>query len=337
MDKVRLDIYKHVALKLIKAPPLLPLFNALKFKISEFSKKSIVNHYPISIVLYTNKLCNFSCSFCYNQEVLNRPDSIKYNLTLEQLNKILETPYGRRALRVAFLGGEPFLNPHIIELINSPLLSKKITNVVTNASKLSGKLLEDLISSQIDVIGLSLYDNNISDVQRVVERLNKSTKKYWVQTVVDATKLENLSERLEICHKMGVKNLILSNYNPYFDESYEKVSTSSNKELKFHEKYLKDKYNSVMSIQWINPIPQDKKRKKSCKLPFSYIHLDNQGDMAPCCFRYPDGKKYGNIFSEERWNSEGTVKLRENMLNQEIAPVGECNNCENLYRDLYGI
>lgn len=59
--------------------------------------------------------------------------------------------------------------------------------------------------------------------------------------------------------------------------------------------------------------------------------------MAPCCFRYPDGKKYGNIFNEENWNSEGTIELRENMLNQELAPVGECNNCENLYRDLYGI
>lgn len=338
LDNVRKDIYFNLALKLIKRPPGLNVYsNYFKYKIALWQKKTVVLHFPVSLVFYTNKICNFKCSFCYNQDVLNKKKALESDLTLEQFKKIMENPFGKAALRIAFLGGEPFLNSNIFEFINYGHKKRKITNVVTNASQLKGSLLEDLVKSPIDVVGISLYDNNADDVARVVKRLNEARKLYWVQTVASAQNLNAIKQNIDFGLDIKCRNLIISNYNPYFDKKYENILTKDNRDYFQLEKSLRLSTENKMNIQWLNAIESGPRLKKSCKMPFSYAHVDNQGNIGSCCFRYPDANKFGNIYSDENWNTPETVKIRKNLITTDSEPIDECKDCENLVRDLYGV
>ena len=108
------------------------------------------------------------------------------DLTPEELNKILETDAAKAALRIGFLGGEPFLNKNIFEYIEILHKKRKVTSVVTNSALLKGEMLEKLKVSSLDVLGLSLYDNNREDIKRVAAAI-KGKKRFWMQSVIDST------------------------------------------------------------------------------------------------------------------------------------------------------
>lgn len=319
-----------------RPPTWLVIENYIKYRLSMKKKDIDLKYSPLSIAVYTNKACNFKCSFCYNQDVLNQKTAKNDEMTEEQFKNILNSFHGQRALRIAFLGGEPFLNKNIFKLFEIANQRRKVSNVVTNATQLKGDFLEKVVKSKATIIGISLYDNNREDVSRVVGRFNNSTKSYWVQTVGDAQHLTQLGEKIEYCQSIGVKNLILSNYNPYFDKKYQSVIYDDNQEWKALEKDYKKKYSKKMNIQWINPFPRTLKNK-NCRMPFSYVHVDNRGQIGACCFRYPNEELSGNLLKPNSWNSEFNMKLRNNLLQNNEVPLSECEKCENLHRDLYGV
>lgn len=335
-----MNIYSKLLLDVIKRPPAYSAIkNLFNYQISMMQKKTTLEHHPVSLVFYTNKKCNFDCSFCYNKDVLNKPDAKDHDLTPDQIEKIYKTPFGQAALRAAFLGGEPFLNKDIFELFEISYQYRKIANVVTNASKLDDAKLEKLGQSPVNVVGISLYDNNLQDVLKAVDGLNFYKKEYWVQTIVDPNQLQKLEDKFQALAKHKTRNLILSNYNPNFTHQYDSVlKTDHAQYFSFQKKLKKLAKQSNMSVQWANPYPASIENKiKKCRMPFSYAHIDNKGGLAPCCFRYPRQEIYGNIFELKSWNTPDTIKIRNNLLNQAEQPLGECNGCENLYRDLYGI
>ncbi len=337
MDSVRLNLYSSIFLKTLKKiPSRKVLHNCLSYQLSKISKNDHLAYFPMSIVLYVNKTCNLDCPFCYNKELLNKGSKSETDMTKEQMLKIMNSSFGEKALRVALMGGEPFLNPLIFDFIEECSRRKKITNVVTNATTIKGNQLDKLKCSPVDVVGISLYENNHEDVARVVCELNKSNKTYWVQTIADAKKLKQLEDDIIFCSKINCKSLILSNYNPYFDKCYDSVIYDDNQNyLDLKKNMLSKKIN--MNLQWVSLIPRESNNaNKKCKMPFSYVHIDNQGALGPCCFRYPESEKFGSIYSKENWNNRKIKELREN-LNSNCKPIDECSLCENLYQDLYGI
>ncbi|MEK6577975.1 MAG: hypothetical protein AABZ55_02000, partial [Bdellovibrionota bacterium] len=95
--------------------------------------------------------------------------------------------------------------------------------------------------------------------------------------------------------------------------------------------------NRKLNIGWLVPISKNP-IKRDCAMPFSYVHLDNLGNLGACCMRPPDGDLYGNIFTEEdAWNRPYYIHLRRTMMNSQLKPQDICKNCDNLCQDLYQI
>src|SRR5690606_18642333 len=144
--------------------------------------------------------------------------------------------------------------------------------------------------------------------------------------------LNDVYKKLEYANKCKIKNLILSNYNPYFDGADPATLNVNNQEFLKIKVQLSKKYSSNINIIWPTPVRDIAKIKteiKKCTLPFNYIHLDSSGDTAPCCYRYPK-PEYGNILRDKTaWNSEFNQNLRQNLLSSK-EPIGECKSCENL-------
>jgi len=335
---LRTSIYKHCIKEVLLRPPHpRVVINYIKYHLNYLLKRTTLNHSPTSLVVYTTKYCNFTCDFCYTYDTLNNPEAKKFNLTNEQLTNLLNTTAGKRALRVGLLGGEPFMNKDIFQLIDTLKKHRKITTIVTNSSLLKGKLLEKLTQSKLDVLGMSLYDNNEDDVARVVKAMNQSKKMYWVQTIIMADDLDKMERTLEYAERIGCRNILMANYQPIYTGKTELTIFDDNKEYYEKVKALKEKYkNRDISISWVPVIPR-KIKKKICKMPFSYVLVDSLGQLGACCFRPPGPEKFGNIFNDQDWNGNYYKKLRSNMFDNTQAPLDTCNNCENLACDLYKI
>lgn len=296
-------------------------------------KKTNILSSPISAVLYINKTCNYTCSFCYNQDVLNQKPLEEGIFTVTNLEHFLNSHHGQNILRVALMGGEPFINKNIFNLIHKCKEHHKITNIVSNGSLIKNEMVPEIKKSRLDAIGLSLYDNNLDHIERLTQKFNEYNINYWVQTVVDGTKIHEIEEKLFFAKRANIKNFILSNYNPSFDNMFDKALVETNALYLETYKKLQSQYSGHMNIIWPTILPSKKGiQKKRCTLPFNYIHLDNQGTIAPCCYRYPK-PEYGNLY-RNGWNGKFAHKLRANMYTQD-EPIGECKNCENLYRNLY--
>jgi radical SAM protein with 4Fe4S-binding SPASM domain len=317
-------------------PPLLVWRNLLKYKISTFFKTKTVTHSPLSIVAYVTKRCNFSCNFCFTYSDLNKNDWKKDEMSIEQFSEIINSDFGKKSLRIGFLGGEPFLNPNLFTFLNLATKHGKITTIVTNASLVNEEHRKQLINNHPTMLGLSLYENNIEQVANLSEWLHTNKISFWVQTVIDSNSIEKMKTHLEFAKKHKIKNLIFSNYHPTFSKEYNLVIYNDNKDFQLESKKIQSSAKAY-GIDLVLPQPlQRAPVKRNCQMPFSYIHVDASGRIGPCCFRAPN-EKYGNIFKTDSWNNLNTQEIRAPFIDSTLPPKSECNYCENFSRDLYGV
>lgn len=331
------SLYLKLILQTFKNfPQLRVIYNFFKFQLNKFLKSSNLNYYPISIIISATKRCNFSCSFCFVEDYMSNSNALSGDLTPKEFESIRNSQHYKHALRVGFLGGEPFLNKNIFEYLEILDNDKKISTIVTNSSLLKGALLDKLLNSPLGVLGLSLYDNNIDDVKRVASSLS-GKKLYWIQTIIPANNLSKIEDTIKLCINIGCTHLILDNYYPNNVDEEVYVIKSSNQEYQRLKNTLSLKYQGKINITWVAVVPKNNTTQaKNCQLPMSYIQLDNEGNIGPCCVRAPD-KKFGNIYEEPGWNSQYLINLRKNMYNKETRPMKGCENCQCLYADLYNV
>ena len=320
---------------LFKNPPPLPVWwNTALYKLSPSKLKPF--HTPISLVIYLTKRCNFKCEFCFTYDDLNKPDWKSFELNEEGFEKILQSPFGKRSLRVGFLGGEPFLNPDIFKFLKKAHAKGKITTIVTNASVVKDEHKRQLLEDSPTMMGMSLYDNNVQAVADFSEWLADHKKHFWVQTVISAKNIDDMYSKIDFAKKHKIKNLILSNYNPVRTGRVEEAIFQDNLEFKTASENIKRLARDLkMNVVLPQAISRDA-TQRNCRMAFSYVHVDATGTMGACCFR-PPNPKFGSVFDEDSWNNEANLELRQTFLEKEKPLLKECRYCENLSRDLYGV
>jgi radical SAM protein with 4Fe4S-binding SPASM domain len=309
------------------------LLNVIKFKIAWIFKQNLLNFSPMSVVLYSTMRCNFRCDFCHSMDVLSTDH--KGDLTLEQFKSILSGKLCKHALRIGFLGGEPFLNNNIFEMLKLCREQRKITTALTNAAILKGEVLEKLLLNPPDVLGISLYDNNENDVISLVKNIQGKII-YWVQMTVDTENMKRLEEKIALMADAGITHFKIGNYHPVTTNKYHLAIYEDNIEYKKIESMLKNKFKNKVLISW-PPLLKKNPSKKKCTMPFSFIHVDNKGAIGACCMRSPNHVKYGNINDKDAWNNSYFQKLRTNMRDNTAESLSECAHCDSLHCDLYGI
>jgi len=334
--KLLLNIYFRALLRLLKSPPhLRVVLNYVKYLNARRLNKDVVSHTPTNVVIYTTRNCNLNCDFCFIGDDLNPENGQEYELKYEQYLKITENDFFKNALRVGLLGGEPFIAREIFEILEDLNKRRKVVTVVTNSTLLKGSKLERFANCAPDILGLSLYESNWSDVERVYLRMRKKSI-VWIQTILEADNLNEIYKSLDFSLSIGCKNIRFSNYYPTYGKGMEKVIFQDNQEFLILKFNVIKKYGKKLNIDWPAPV-SNTVNKKSCLQPISYVHLDNQGAIGACFMRPPNEETYGNIFLENSWNNEKHKELRNYMNIDGSECDSDCRYCENLTEDLYKI
>ncbi|ADK32310.1 SPASM domain-containing protein [Brachyspira pilosicoli] len=143
---------------------------------------------------------------------------------------------------------------------------------------------------------------------------------FWAMSVLNDTKINIVKDNMKKIIKLGCDNLydtnVLENYN----------DIQLNNLFNYYGEKIKNKL-----IQIDNKL-------QICKLPFSYLEIDTNGDVRTCCLPYIKGLSIGNIFKqkfEEILNSDTAKYIRNNCLNEDYSMCNlklcHPNKMENIY------
>ena len=121
----------------------------------------------------TGTLCNLACARCYI-ESSPRNDALVY-LSVQEIGELLDEAQAREQPpeEIGFTGGEPFMNPGILPILNDTLRRGFKTLVLTNAmrpmlrSKQALRTLNETFPGQLTLrVSLDHYDPALHDLER---------------------------------------------------------------------------------------------------------------------------------------------------------------------------
>lgn len=174
--------------------------------------------------------CNLRCKMCSMHERIEflKSKDRPYELEIPTIKKIIKEAYDMGVRSAILIGGEPFLEPRIFELVSfANDCGMNGVTAVTNGTLLSGEVLDEIfacgplnLSISIDAAtdetfarirgenALKKITGNIEEINRRKEALRVSTPSIVsVCTIMDQN-IEELPEVLELCRRLKISRVI---------------------------------------------------------------------------------------------------------------------------------
>lgn len=199
--------------------------------------------FPRLVNCFVTERCNFNCPMCHVKESRQRKMA---ELSFRALKKVFDEA-GKFSPSFQLAGGEPLLHSELIKIIRYLTERKIVKGVVTNGLLLEEKA-EELVSSGLDFLGISLdgpdeatqyrrgyvkgsFAKIVRGIKKVIkvrgERLFPNIR---IATVISPINLDNYDWILKLAERLRVDQWSLSHYFYYFREI-------KNLQEKFAEKY----------------------------------------------------------------------------------------------------
>jgi MoaA/NifB/PqqE/SkfB family radical SAM enzyme len=302
---------------------------------------------PVALLVQVNKVCNFSCSFCFVND-LNEKAAIEFDLVPADFEKMLDQSLLRSLLRIGFTGGEPFMHRKIFDFIEYSKRTIPVVTVNTNFAlagrKFQGeRYLDRMNKSSLDMITISLYEPNVKDIEEYAPQLSNDMFRRLSFVVSNGQdpfhSYKRMPEVIEMAIRAGFQNIYFQNFDTMEGVSEQKANlnkmdisgftpiTRDEEYLEVRDRVLKD-YGDQIEITLPVPkaTPTDMRQTFNCYQPDFQIGVDAKGTLAPCCNldRLPE---YGNLFTQENWNNKAFQKIRAGIKLKSELPTPYCANC----------
>lgn len=207
------------------------------------------------------KICNQSCSYCFND---SSPKSLNKSLSSEEWEKLLAIAKEKGLKSVHLTGGEPFTYKNIIQLIKICQNLDFETSILSNGFKISSyavkypEIFRRLKLAQISLDSLNEELNNkrrgykkaYSDAISSIDALNHLGVPIEISMTIDAENINEIDEMIQFANKFKAKlilrPLILKGRNELniFEDVNEKI-----KYFEFFQNIeIKDKFYYVTHL-----------------------------------------------------------------------------------------
>lgn len=212
-------------------------------KIYDYAKERFVHDFPFDITWELTSGCNLRCKHCYIQDKENAystNNDLSAEDTLLLANNLCEF---FEACHVTLTGGEPFLNPKIMDIIRVFKEHHTALYIQTNGTLLTSETileLSELLNKNMDVVQISLdgifeshntirgkdiYSKVIANIKQLIE------KNIFVSVNCTMTKL-NYNEIVPLflmCNEIGVnrftvtKLLVTNDEHKQYQLTYDEI------------------------------------------------------------------------------------------------------------------
>jgi organic radical activating enzyme len=314
--------------------------------------------HPVLVFINAVRRCNLNCHFCISGKFpsTNWED---YELTIEKFKNILKLDIVKKALVFCFTGGgEPLLNADLTEIIKICRKNKYIAGVISNGLLLSEQKAMELNKAGLCDMQVSIYDNTKDKLAIILPKashlLSIHSSYVLVKTKLYASQKDNFNELIDIIkmsRESGCKSFKINICEPDVFTNDNSETIGKDDVCVYHEfisiakKQLVDiefrgySCNKIMptnkfTVFLPSPIISDN-NNRLCRLPWSLLPLDANGNTVICCKFYPlfnkidEGEVYNMFHDGEEYciNSKKAIDIRTSMLNKNIPLESECINC----------
>ncbi|MGN0650421.1 MAG: radical SAM protein [Oscillospiraceae bacterium] len=271
--------------------------------------------------------CNLNCIHCYAE--IERGG--RNNLTIDNFNTILSQLPRDYSCDIRLTGGEPFLNPHItelMELVHSKVRPHNKHSIVTNGTfNVSDALLAMSYGFELQI---SIYGIKSS----TFAKFTNSSVEIWQRVMDNLIILSSSENKSNILLCYAVNELTYSELNDFIEFAQ-----------KYGFRYILNRPAStgraVKNWDLLQLTPNEhyefarntKASELRCCYHLCQLHLtviDFEGNVIPCSFLRRKEFHMGNIYNEsleEIWNSKKYMAFRG------LTPskVDKCSKCEFIY------
>ena len=311
-----------------------------------------MTNYVMQIMWHINNECNFTCRHCYNNEQKKHPvDRLDFQQSVIKRIADLQSHY--RIIRVGLLGGEPFIDPNIIrviELLHSQGIKR--IDISTNGSLITPDLARRLKEVNVGMVQVSLEGPTavINDVVRGNGSFDKALKGLrllreagidtGIMTTVSQFNLPYIEKMVELATKEGNKIIAFNRMLPIGRGETEGLHCLTSNDLYLmmaliHQ--LSREYHGKLDISSDDPllyIPTDQdsfteNNYGGCGAGIGSIAINHDGSVFPCR-RLPIN--IGNLANDSLIGIINSSRL-DCFYNRKFLR-GECGVCD--YRQICG-
>lgn len=299
------------------------------------------NNAPFYVYISLNNSCNANCIFCDVHR-----SNFKYNQM--PIYKLIDELSDIGAQYIHFMGGgEPFVDPHIMNYME--YITEKDMNIVctTNAFALNHKKIDRIVKYNLKHIFISIdgsrseihdrirgvkgiFDNAVDVINYLKEK--KKDIDIVVNHVVNKNNIDFFEEMLDLGKRVNFDylNLILVKDNPELEVTEEQKKCYISKIPKLMvmaiQNDIKFFVEDINIFQTTFPI-----NSFACFFPYYAAYIDcTTGDVYPCdCTIHRSNEYcYGNLFKDtfkDIWNGEKLTELRNGLIETQMSCKENCD------------
>jgi len=303
------------------------------FQISKMSGN--VNHLgmPVSISIEPTTSCNLRCPECPSGlRSFTRPTGM---MKKELFETVITQLAPSLSYLIFYFQGEPYLHPHLLEMIKLASERKIYTATSTNAHYLLDEAAKETVKSGLDRLIISLdgttqetyqsyriggkFDKVIEGTENILrwkKELKSKTPHVIFQFLVVKHNEHQIEDVKKLAKTLGVDEVKLKTAQIYDFENGSELIPVNNKYSRY-QKNQNGKYsikNGFLDECW--------KMWHSCVVTWD-------GKVVPCCFdkdaHFVLGDLNKNSF-EEIWRGEKYNQFRQSLFNSR-SEIEMCRNC----------
>lgn len=286
---------------------------------------------PFTLNLFPSNLCNFRCSYCAQSRggaVLAQEYQMNGEMmTLDTLDRVIEQSKGftRPYKLVSFMGhGEPLCNPDLPEMvrrIKQADIAERV-DIITNASLLTARTAQALVSAGLDVLRVSLQGISTESYRR---------------TCGNAIPFEKMLAQLQYFYqirgqcKLFVKTMDVTLSGEENQEFYRIFADCTDR---MYIDKVKPVYSGVEYTEQERDLSEDRYGKRHedrrvCAQPFYMLSVWPDGDVAPCDAIYR-ANPLGNVHTGDlvdMWRSSSLLEFWKMQLKCKRDTHPACSKC----------
>jgi len=308
--------------------------NVIKgFYYYHYSGNPVIGSRPLRLVIDTGNICTLKCPLCPTG--LGRPEREKQFLKFEDFTKIIDQSKNYLYEVDLYNWGEPFLNKDIFRMIQYAKESRVKVNVSSNLNLLNQEQIDQIVSSGIDDLTVSLdgvdsetylkyriggnFNDVVSTLKKIVHlKQKKKLKKpniIW-QFLVMKHNQEDISKAKEMAREIGVNKIT---FRPIRCDMGLEIFLSDKKKIESAKEWLptKEKYSRYRYKKQTR-----KYRPTKCLFLETTMVINANGDASPCCGVYDPKWDFGNVLKEGVlgvWNNKKYQQARRAVKNRDSS------------------
>lgn len=287
-----------------------------RYKYNNFPELKTIEDYPPNLQIEISSVCNLRCVMCYQKDKTFSAKSKGFMgyMNFELFKKIIDEIEGNLEAVTFASRGEPTLNPELEKFLKyseGKFLGLKLN---TNATILSEKIINTLLSS---------------DLETLVFSIDAANKEMYEKIRVNAN-FEKILKNLELFHK--IKNKNYKNSKLKVRISGVLINDQQNlKEIKSFYKDLADEFAFVHYTPWESSYDNEiNDIEDPCTDLWRRMFVWWDGKVNPCDYDYKSTLSVWNAENmsiKDIWTSEAYKEIRNKHLTKNRKKLEPCARC----------